>query len=389
MEADVGIFSKRRGRNSRSGRSPLFRWLGPGATTAGLLYAVYMMIGGGWSFSALDGLLGTDPLAEFRGEPVVLSPGEQRPADRLRVATFNIRQFGATKSSTRENEMGVDVLGTIAQIISMFDLVAIQEIQSADGIAIRRLVDLLNQSGGNYAATMSDLIGNKHRTEAYAFVYDQSRVEYIENSSYVVIDDSDRMYREPMVASFQARLPANAQATLVNQAVGQSSPSMSGARPFRFTMINVHTKPDRVDPAVPDSEINVLADVFQSVREYEYSRAREDDFILLGDLNVSDANLGELRTIPGVISIAGDIHTNVGRDKTYDHIVIDRQYTSEYAQKAGVIDLQTHFGLTKEAAGKISDHIPLWAEFSIYEQQPAPTVQSQSTATGPRTTVIQ
>ena len=176
------------------------------------------------------------------------------------------------------------------------------------------------------------------------------------------------MYREPMVATFQVKLP-------------EDSPQA----PFRFTMINVHTRPDRVDPKVRESEINVLADVFQRVRQFEYNQHSEDDFILLGGLYVDTKNHGQLTTIPGVISLAGDIQTTISRQETSDHILIDRTVTAEYAGKMGVIDLQVDLELTPEQAGAISDHIPVWAEFSMYERPPI----TPATATRPSTRLFQ
>jgi hypothetical protein len=39
--------------------------------------------------------------------------------------------------------------------------------------------------------------------------------------------------------------------------------------------------------------------------------------------------------------------------------------------KAGVLDMATVFGITLEEALKVSDHNPIWAEFSIVEQPSA------------------
>ncbi|WP_182866693.1 deoxyribonuclease [Stieleria mannarensis] len=367
----MGIFSKRRRKNSFSSSIPLLRWLGPGATTLGVLYAVYMLLTGGLSFSSLDGLLTPDPASEFRGETISLGDRTDRPADRIRVATFNIEHFADKKSSIRTNEHGVDVLGTIARIVSTFDVVAIQELQGADGIALQRLVALLNESGGSFAATMSDPIGESY-LESYAFVWDRSRINLVPGSAYVVQDPGKRMYREPMVATFETVVPPD-----------------SGQPPFRFTMINVHTKPDRVDPDDQESEINVLADVFQRVRDYEFQQYSEDDFILLGDLNVSEKNLGRLKSIPGVLSLAADIQTNINRTKTNDHILIDSSVTAEYSGRRGVIDLKADLGLTEQQANAISDHIPLWAEFDLYERPPVPRAAATATASGPGTRLIQ
>ena len=346
----MGIFSKRRRKSRYSSGNPLLRWFGPGFTVAGLLYVGYSVLSGNWTFSSLDN---SDP-SLVRPEPVSLGERSERPADRIRIATFNIEVFGEKKSTTRESKAGIDVLQKLAQIIANFDLVAIQEVRGSDGHALQRLLALLNASGATYDGQMSELIGldgNNHR-EAYAFVWDLNRIEIVPDRSYVVRDPGKRMHREPMVATFQTRPPTG-----------------STREPFRFTVINVHTDPDEVDPNNPESEINVLADVFHRVRDYEYERYGEEDFILLGDLNAEPAQLGQLAAM-GLYTIAGDIKTNINRTKTNDHILIDRNVTTEYSELMGVIDFQQDLRLTEQQANEVSDHLPLWAEFDIYERAP-------------------
>ena len=347
----MGIFSKRRRKSSLSPSNALLRWFGPGSTVLGLLYAAYLFLTGGLSFSSLDQWLGNDKADDFRGEVVSLGNQSERPPDGIRIATFNIENFSVGKADKREenSKYGVDVLGTLARVISTFDLVAIQEIRGKHGKAeeaLSRLIQLLNASEGThtYTGLISELIGNDDRWESYAFIWDHTRIRFIEGSDYVVLDPGGKMYREPMVASFEALLPRN-----------------STQRPFRFTLINVHTDPDEVDPNRRDSEINVLADVFQRVREYEYQNS-------------------------GEVSIAGDIGTNVSGSKTNDHILYDRNVTAEYAGRTGVINLVEAYGLTPEQAEEVSDHIPLWAEFNHYEKSALP--QTNVATPAPRTRLI-
>jgi endonuclease/exonuclease/phosphatase (EEP) superfamily protein YafD len=210
---------------------------------------------------------------------------------------------------------------------------------------------LLNASGARYTATVSEPIGDDHYTESYAFVWDDTRIKLVQNSAYVVHDDHQRMYREPMVASFETRVPA----------------TNGRQRPFRFTMINAHTDPDVVATSVVNNEINVLDDVFVRVRQYEFETAGEEDCIMVGDLNVDTNGLQELALIPNLITIGGDTLTNTRRTATYDHILIDRNMTREYSGRFGVIDFQRDLGLSEQQALLISDHLPLWAEFSAYE----------------------
>ena len=175
-------------------------------------------------------------------------------------------------------------------------------------------------------------------------------MQFIPQSAYLIQDEADRMFREPMVASFAAR-------------VG----NMEGRQPFRFTLINAHTSPSEVAASAIGNEMNVLDDVFLRVREYDQRVAGEEDCILLGDLNVDTEGLRELGQIPNVVSVAGDTKTNTLGTKTYDHILIDRQFTREFTGRFGVLDYARDMGLTAEQAKLISDHRPLWAEFSAYE----------------------
>lgn len=357
----MGIFSTRRRRKNDSfaSRVPCLRWLGPGLSMAGLVFAGIYALSGKFQFRAFDHF----GASTVDAAPVSLDPVVARPSETIRIATFNIRTFGEKKSSTRMHPTGkVDIMGTLAQIVSSFDLVAVQEVRSSDGTPIRRLIDLINASGGQFAATLSEPIGDNNYTESYAFIWNERRIRLIQNSSYVVNDDEDLMYREPMVASFQVRTSAN-----------------ETRRPFQFTAINAHTDPDEVSAQGIRNEINVLDDVFVRVRQYEFDTSREEDFIMMGDLNVGSNQLQEIAMIPNMVSVAGDQVTNTVRSATYDHILLDQYTTREYTGKSGVMDLQRQFNLTQEQALLISDHMPVWAEFNAFE---APMIQpAQATAT--------
>jgi hypothetical protein len=49
----------------------------------------------------------------------------------------------------------------------------------------------------------------------------------------------------------------------------------------------------------------------------------------------------------------------------------DAAATKEYTGRAGVFSLVQYFGLSVEDALKLSDHHPIWAEYSAFEA-PAP-----------------
>jgi len=353
----MGLIFNRRRKRSRARRKrtsvvsnlPLIRWVGPSLTTIGLLVGAFFVLTGRIDLPALDRLSSDDGSGSLVIQPVNLEQLGPKSNDTIRIATFNIQAFDEKKSTSRDVN-GVDVLGMIAKVVSNFDLVAIQEVRGNDAMAVQRLIDLINASGGNYTATVSEPIGRTSQTKRYAFVWDRSRIMMVPDSAYVVQDPGDRMHREPMVASFQTRMVPT-----------------DGRMPFSFTLINVHTDPDEVTDAATSNEINVLDDVFVRVRQYEYESSGEDDFIMLGDLNVDSSGLGELLEIPNLITIAGDLPTNTRRTQTYDHILIDRNMTREFTGRFGVYDLMHELGLSEAQALLISDHLPVWAEFTAYE----------------------
>ncbi|QDV65090.1 endonuclease/exonuclease/phosphatase family protein [Crateriforma conspicua] len=359
------LFNKKRRRRSKSrsllGSLPLVRWIGPGLTGGGILATMLGAFTGQIDLPSLDKYRGESPPIEMR--PISLRQLGEKSAETIRVATFNIQVFAEAKSNNRT------VMQQIAGIVANFDVVAIQEVKSK-GVALDRLMEILNQDvprGGrpHYQAVMSQPLGRTNQKEHYAFVWDDRRIALVPDSQYVVQDgepnsESDFLHREPMVASFQVR-------PLPNQT----------RQPFRFTMINMHTDPDEVRGDSRTNEMNVLDDVFNNIRSWEYSQHGEDDYMLVGDLNVDVPNLGEMGQIPGIASLAGGLTTNTARNKTYDHILIDRYTMQEFIPgRAGVVDFVNDLGITSEQAKAISDHLPVFAEFSAFEIPPPSPDQS-------------
>ncbi|MFN3189780.1 MAG: endonuclease/exonuclease/phosphatase family protein [Aureliella sp.] len=260
----------------------------------------------------------------------------KRTIETLTMGSFNLHTFGKTKLTKPW------VLERYADIVRQFDVIAVQEIRSKDQTTLPRLMAIINQGGGAYDYTISERIGRASigYYEQYAFIFDTNRVRTTPEQCYVVNDDADLMHREPFVGRFQTVAP----------------------NPFRFTLINVHTDPDEIE-----YELDVLADVYRSVREYEYP---EDDVILLGDLNEEPGKLRNLELIPYFLPLVQTQKTNTRGSKTIDNILIDQQTTVEFSGRAGVIDFVSAFGISQKEALSISDHLPVWAEFSMTERAP-------------------
>jgi len=257
-----------------------------------------------------------------------------KPQGTILIASFNIQVFGTSKMA---KAWVVDVL---AQVVRQFDVVAVQEIRSVDDRILPEFVAKVNEDGSRYHFVIGPRLGRTVSKEQYAFIYDTSRVEIDSSSIASMEDPRDMLHREPFVARFRAR-------------------TQLPDRAFSFWLVNIHTDPDEVD-----AEVDVLADVFQVVQN---ARQDEDDVILLGDLNASERQFGRLGQLPGMAWAVSGEPTNTRGTKTYDNLLFVRSSTVEYTGRWGVLDLQSSFGLTLEQALEVSDHLPVWAEFSVWE----------------------
>ena len=253
----------------------------------------------------------------------------------IRIASFNIQVFGDAKASKPY------LMATLAAIIHNFHLVAIQEIRTQDDYFLDNFLrNYVNQNGRAFDRVVGPRLGRSSSTEQYAFLYDTAAIEVNRYSVYTVNDPDDLLHREPLVAMFRVRGPPPQQA-------------------FTFVLANIHTDPDETD-----TEVDTLAQVYQVVRR---SSGGEDDIILLGDLNVDDRHLGALGLLDGVRPVVRSVFTNTRQDALYDNIVFHQPSTAEFTGRWGVFNFQQAFKLTAEQALQVSDHLPIWAEFSAYE----------------------
>ena len=261
-------------------------------------------------------------------------PPAVREGQNIHIASFNIQVFGEKKIEKPA------VMNVLAEVVRRFDLVAIQEVRSVRDDILPRFLQMINSTGRHYDFVIGPRMGRTNSKEQYAFLFDTASIEVDRRTMYSVGDPYDRMQRPPFVAHFRVRGPDPKEA-------------------FTFTLVDMHTEPDDTV-----RELNACADVFKAVRN---DGSDEDDVILLGDLNVDDKHFGDLGRLPGIACAISGRPTNSRQTKQYDNIIFNRQATIEYTGRSGVFDLIREFNLTLDQALEISDHFPIWAEFSIYE----------------------
>ncbi len=260
----------------------------------------------------------------------------------IRIATFNIQVFGEKKLEDRR------VVGILAEIVQNFDIVAIQEVRSQNQDVVPRFVDYVNAQGRRYREVLGPREGRTSSKEQYAFIYDSDTILCDASAVYVVDDPDDMLQRPPMVAPFACRNAPPDQA-------------------FTFTLINAHTQPD-----MAKEECDMMDDVIRAVRN---DGRGEDDIILLGDFNAGPKQMRHLSMMPQVGFVVTTQTTNVRERKTYDNIIFNRAATTEFLGKGGVFDFRRYYNLRSEdEALTVSDHYPVWAEFSIYENGSQPRV---------------
>ncbi|UCF93419.1 MAG: endonuclease/exonuclease/phosphatase family protein [Desulfobacterales bacterium] len=289
-------------------------------------------------------------------------PGRQIPAkkaNRLLIATWNIANLGLQKRKPNDYKI-------IAEIISWFDIVALQEVND-DLSGLRSVLASLPNA---YRAIFSDKAGNEERM---SFLYDSDKIVQLEKIGEIAIPPKDIKYirlkgvnrkfngfdRIPYLGSF-----------------------MAGG--FKFVLVNAHlyfgddSKKDRDRRSLEAYATARWADL-RHRDKHAYIR----DIIALGDFNVPKVEAGD--PIYNALRQRGlrkpehssQIASNLNNDKNYDQLMFfPGQTKQKYTRNNGIFDFdgavfhqlwqnKTPAQFRSFVRYHISDHRPLWAEFKI------------------------
>lgn len=283
----------------------------------------------------------------------------QKAADRLLLATWNIANLGV-----QDRSEGDDLL--IAEILSWFDLVAIQEVN--DNLAGLRGVQA--KLADHYRLLFSDVAGNDERL---TFVYDAHKVRQLEEVGELAIPPSELRHihlpgvtqrfdgfdRNPYLGLFQA-----------------------GSLSFQLASVHLYFgSTSRISMNRRALETFAVARWADRRRRSPYSATR--DIIALGDFNLPKASPGDpiydelTRRGLHLPSHSTQIGSSIAADKHYDQIAFFPGETEEqFTGRSGVFDFDgALFRTLWETRPKqdflayvryhISDHRPLWAEFAV------------------------
>jgi len=299
----------------------------------------------------------------------------------LRLATWNIREF----DSPAYGERAEDAFYFIAEIVSRFDLVAIQEVRRD----LTALKTLQRHLGWHWKFVVTDTTeGKPGNDERLAFLYDTRKVQFTGLAGELVLPDvkqadgavvpAKQLVRTPFTAGFTSGW-VELQLATVHILYGDSKPD----------------DPDRI------AEIRELAR-FLADRAAD-AQSASPNLVLLGDFNIFDRTDATMTALTDAgWKVPQELHdlpkgSNVPKDKFYDQIaVLPIAHHFQPSGPAGIFDFyesvfrledeqayvadmgpayeKTSAGKARTASGKttyyksfwrtfqMSDHLPMWID---------------------------
>src|SRR5687767_9744816 len=312
-----------------------------------------------FTFTVADEVAALRAHKQSRGIP-------DKTANSLLVATWNIANLGAQDRQERHYKL-------IAEILSWFDVIAIQEVKSE----LSGLEAICKQLGGSYRMIFTDTAGNDERL---AYILDGKKVKTLELVGELALSPSDLK---------NVKLPGNPQ-----RFDGfDRNPFLQSfqAGTFQFVLVDVHLYyGSDSESHIQRRQLETYALARWAERQTKSKLAYEDDVILLGDFNLPKMEdddpiysvlkkyglqLTEHSTEIGT-TLKSASSSTVKQVNHYDQIAFFPKMGVHYTNATGVFDfddvifkklwdLGSHANFNKYLRYYISDHRPLWAKFKI------------------------
>lgn len=240
-------------------------------------------------------------------------------SDQISVCSFNVQFLGNSRS--RDDQ-------SLAEVVAPFDIVVVQELVSPpfpgrfpDGTPYKPDAEsaefflAMQDLGFQWILSEEDtgtgdtIHRNGSSTEWWVAFYRPERVEIADDlpHGFLASDRSNHFHYERVPYAFAFRTPD---------------------RKLDFVLISVH-----LQPGSGRKETARRAEELHAISEWIHSRGQaEHDFIILGDMNIEDAEELAEATPPGFVSLNNECrptNTNVNGPKPYDHVMFSTTYTTE------------------------------------------------------------
>jgi endonuclease/exonuclease/phosphatase family metal-dependent hydrolase len=226
--------------------------------------------------------------------------------DTLLLATWNLRNFGSVRDAKEPSGRLPEALHYIAEIISHFDLVAVQEVtQNLE--ALEQVIDIM---GGWWDYLLTDVTeGRAGNRERAAYVYDTRKVRFGGLAGEIVIppvegengliEPAEQLARTPFVCGFR-----------------------SGWLKFMLCSVHIIYGESTATPQKRVEEIQTLSTFLANRIEQKYSWGK--NLALLGDFNIFEPDDVTFTAITDagfyIPTSFRDKPTNVKGDKHFDQI---------------------------------------------------------------------
>ncbi|MDR1469925.1 MAG: endonuclease [Spirochaetaceae bacterium] len=264
------------------------------------------------------------------------TPAPESAAGPVKIVSFNLRRFDDAKAANRK------VAGFMASLLRDADIAALQEGLGVSEAAVREFAGL---TGANRGFVLGPAQGrNAFYRENVIFVYNKDRVTLVATAVYP--DETKTFERPPMAAYFKT----------------------AG---FDFIVVNCHIKPDETTTQTTKE----IASLPEAARHFT-RLWQENDALIAGDLNADgayydEAHLAQVFPQTAWTIITGnDCDTTVSANNTftYDRFIISKSANEDWTGTWGVTRFDTWNecrNITANPGVDISDHYPVWAEFSL------------------------
>lgn len=310
---------------------------------------------------------------------------------RLLLATWNIRDLGKTNRRGFGDRM-VESFFYIAEVISRFDFVAIQEVNEIEEWEF--IMDILGPSWSYIATDVTDpkLGGNGERL---LYVYDRRKVQFKNIAGEIVLP------ADMLISKVEVPDPNDDERELVAGKQFRRSPFLSSFQSnwFKFDICTVHLYYGAASgPKLQEriEEIERVAKYFGSRSETALRQNRA--LILLGDFNIVHPEHETMKKLTDegfVIPEPIKKPANIGGDKYYDQIAFKAKdevvefinSTSGNRPNGGVFELfESAYALTDEnveryraamlettngrSAADLADYFKEWRTYQFSDHKP-------------------
>lgn len=287
-------------------------------------------------------------------------PGRQIPAkskDALLLGTWNVANLGV------QDRLDSDY-ALIAEMISWFDLVAVQEVNDD----LRGIDSIHAHLPPRYELFFSDASGNRERQ---AFLYDKRKVSRLKEVGRLSIPPSQLA---------RIRAPGTGTPFLGFDRGPYLASFAAGA--FEFMLLNVHLFYGSDDPVDLDRRtLETFAVAWWADSRHRDANSYVTDIVPLGDFNLPKAAPGD-RIYDALVSFglvvpphSSQIASAIASDSQYDQIAFFPGPTHDrFTGESNVFDFdgalfqelwqtRTPKQFLSYVRYHISDHRPLWAQF--------------------------